>query len=299
MNWQAMKFDWNHARAFLVTAEEGSLSAAARALQQTQPTLGRQVAALEEELGVLLFDRVGRGLRLTESGRNLLTHLREMGEAAAKLSLGANAMATSAEGHVTITAGDMMATHILPPILSRLHRSAPGITVEIVASNEVQNLRMREADIAIRHFRPQDPQLIARKVGEEHAHCYATRGYTDRYGVPQRPEDAWFAGIAPVERFLAEMQRRGLTIPRENVRLSSNSTVFLLEAMRRGEVVGVFGETLMGNWEGAMRIFPDFTPIRIETWLVSHKELTSNPRIRLVFDLLAEELSLAPERRSA
>lgn len=298
MNWQAMRFDWNHARAFLVTAEEGSLSAAARALGQTQPTLGRQVAALEEELGVLLFDRVGRGLRLTDSGRILLDHLRGMGEAAAKLSLGATAMAASVEGHVTITAGDMMSVHVLPPILSRLHRSAPGITIEVVASNEVQNLRMREADIAIRHVRPQDPHLIARKVGEDFAHCYASRAYIDRYGMPERPEAAWFVGYAPVERFLAEMRRRGLTIPTESVRLSSNSTIFLLEAVRRGEAVGVIGESFADRIGGLERVFPDFTPIRIETWLVSHRELTSNPRIRLVFDLLAEELSLEPARRS-
>ncbi|MEQ8698792.1 MAG: LysR family transcriptional regulator, partial [Bauldia litoralis] len=82
MDWRSVIFDWNRARAFLVTAEEGSLSAAARALGMTQPTLGRQVDALEAELGVVLFERVGRGLTLTPSGLDLLDHVRAMGEAA-------------------------------------------------------------------------------------------------------------------------------------------------------------------------------------------------------------------------
>ena len=82
MDWRSVRFDWNRARAFLVTAEEGSLSAAARALGMAQPTLGRQVEALQDELGVVLFERTGRGLELTPSGLELLEHVRTMGEAA-------------------------------------------------------------------------------------------------------------------------------------------------------------------------------------------------------------------------
>ena len=90
MDWRSVRFDWNRARAFLVTAEEGSLSAAARALGMSQPTLGRQVTALEEELGVLLFERVGRGLTLTTGGTDLLDHVRTMGDAANHVTLAAS-----------------------------------------------------------------------------------------------------------------------------------------------------------------------------------------------------------------
>lgn len=98
MDWRSVKFDWNRARAFLVTAEEGSLSAAARALGMAQPTLGRQVDALEQELGVVLFERVGRGLTLTPSGLELLDHVRDMGTAATRLSLSATGRAQTIEG---------------------------------------------------------------------------------------------------------------------------------------------------------------------------------------------------------
>ena len=106
MDWRSVNFDWNRARAFLVTAEEGSLSAAARALGMAQPTLGRQVDALEDELGVVLFARVGRGLTLTPSGLELLDHVRAMGEAATRVSLAAAGQSQSIEGTSCISASE-------------------------------------------------------------------------------------------------------------------------------------------------------------------------------------------------
>lgn len=106
--------DWNHIRAFLATADSGSLSAAARKLGLTQPTLSRQVAALETELGLLLFERVGRSLELTQAGRELLDHSRTMGQAAEALSLSATGQAQSIDGTIRITASDMMSLTYCP-----------------------------------------------------------------------------------------------------------------------------------------------------------------------------------------
>ena len=110
MEWKRSAFDWNQARAFLVTAEEGSLSAAARALGLTQPTLSRQVAGLEEALGVTLFERTSRALLLTKSGVELLAHFRTMGDAANAISVTATGQSDAVTGHVVISATDMMAT---------------------------------------------------------------------------------------------------------------------------------------------------------------------------------------------
>ena len=136
MNWQSISFDWNQARAFLATAEEGSLSAAARALGQTQPTLGRQVSALEEDLGVTLFERAGRSLSLTQSGLELLDYFRAMGDAAGRISLAASGRSQAIEGHVSITATNVMATYHLPAVLKQLREIAPGIEIDVVASND-------------------------------------------------------------------------------------------------------------------------------------------------------------------
>jgi DNA-binding transcriptional LysR family regulator len=179
MDWKSVKFDWNRARAFLVTAEEGSLSAAARALGMAQPTLGRQVDALETELGVTLFERGGRGLTLTQAGLELLDHVRAMGDAAGRVSLTASGQAQSIEGSICITASEIYSAYLLPPIVTRLRREQPGIEVEIVASNAAIDLKRREADIAIRSFRPTQPDLIARKVGDDLARLYASQAISN------------------------------------------------------------------------------------------------------------------------
>ena len=202
MNWNGTSFDWNQARAFLATAEEGSLSAAARALGLTQPTLGRQVAGLEETLGVLLFDRVGRSLVPTEAGLSLLEHVRAMGEAANRVSLAASGRSQAIAGHVCISASDVVAQYMLPPVIGELRRKAPEIEIELVASNTVSDLRRREADIAIRHIRPEEPDLIARLVRETTARLYAATSWLEENGRPKTAGDlagASFVGFGDVD----------------------------------------------------------------------------------------------------
>ena len=149
MDWQAVAFDWNRARAFLVTAEEGSFSAAARALGMSQPTVGRQVAALEQELEVTLFERVGAGLELTAAGLDLLEHVRVMGKAASLMALAATGRAETIEGTVCISASEINAVYILPPIIERIRRTHPAVEIEIVASNNASDLRRREERIEV------------------------------------------------------------------------------------------------------------------------------------------------------
>src|SRR5690606_6408408 len=108
--------DWNHARAFLLAVEEGSFSAAARALGTSQPTVGRQIAALEAELGVLLFDRVGTRRTLTPTGQDLAEHVRAMMDAATRFSMTAAGQSGAVEGSVSITASETISAYLLPPI---------------------------------------------------------------------------------------------------------------------------------------------------------------------------------------
>src|SRR6185369_15475564 len=153
MDWRAAKFDWNRARAFLVTAEAGSLSAAARALGMAQPTLSRQVAALEHELRVTLFERVGRGLELTDSGRALLEHVRGMGDAASRMALSASGETEPLTGTISIAAGELIGAFVLPPILARLRREHPALAVPLL------DARARDAEIAIASQQPNDAAL--------------------------------------------------------------------------------------------------------------------------------------------
>ena len=291
MNWQSVSFDWNQARAFLATAEEGSLSAAARALGQTQPTLGRQVAALEENLGVTLFERVGRSLSLTQSGLELLEHFRAMGEAAGRISLTASGQSQAIEGHVRITATNVMATYHLPAMLKQLREIAPAIEIDVVTSNDVHDLTRREADIAIRHVRPEQPDLIAKLVRESSAHFYASTENLDKHGRPETASDlsnAEFIGFEHAERQLTMFNARGLSLTKHNFKLTTASGTMAIELVKQGLGIGVLTRETVALTPGIEPVLPELDPFPVPIWLVSHRELHTSRRIRLVFDLLAE-----------
>ncbi|WP_319530376.1 LysR family transcriptional regulator [uncultured Cohaesibacter sp.] len=293
MDWRSIKFDWNKARAFLVTAEEGSLSGAARALGVAQTTLGRQVEGLEGELGVVLFERVGRGLSLTPSGLELLEHVREMGEAAGRLSLAAQGQSQALEGSICISASETYATALLPPIIAKLRRLEPGIQVEIVVANHASDLRRREADIAVRNFRPTEPDLIARKVGDAAAVLYATPDYIARLGHPSRPEDlkvAEFVSVDHAGMMIKAFNLLGLGLTEENFPLLTESHVVMWELVRQGAAIGIL-DSLIGDADPAVvRVLPELEPLMFPIWLVAHRELATSRRIRRVFDFLADEL---------
>ncbi|MDU8943971.1 LysR family transcriptional regulator [Ovoidimarina sediminis] len=292
MNWSALTFDWNQVRAFLATAEEGSLSAAARALKQSQPTLGRQVSALEESLGVVLFERVGRSLALTPTGRDLLDHVRAMGAAAERVSLIAAGQSQTVEGRVSISASDAMAAYVLPSALATLQQAAPGIEIEVIASNAISDLQRREADIAIRHIRPEEPELFARLLGEETAHLYAAPSYLDRRGRPETMADLAkhdVFGFADPDRTVMEFNKRGLPVQRGQIRIFSESGLVTFEMARQGLGIAVMADSVVARSSGLERVLHEFE-VRFPVWLAVHREVQTSRRIRLVYDHLAEAL---------
>lgn len=294
MDWRSVQFDWNRARAFLVTAEEGSLSAAARALGMAQPTLGRQVAALEEELGLVLFERSGRGLVLSPSGLELLDHVRAMGDAATRLSLSALGQTTALEGTVRIATSEVYAAFVLPPVLAKLRDIEPALHIDIVASSDTSDLRRHEADIAIRNFRPTEPDLIARKIRDVPARFYASPALNRRLGHPGVPGDlvdAPFIGIEAAGRYLAALQRIGLPVTERNMVLSTQSYLVMWELVRAGLGIGVLDGHIGDADKTVERVMPDFEPFAFPIWLVAHRDLSTSRRIRVVFDILAEELA--------
>jgi len=291
MEWKRSAFDWNQARAFLVTAEEGSLSAAARALGLTQPTLSRQVAGLEEALGVVLFERTSRALLLTQSGVELLAHFRMMGDAASRISLAATGQSDAVTGHVLISATNLMATQFLPPVLKKLRTTAPDLQIEIIASNELSDLRRREADIAIRHSRPTDETLFAKRLRDTKAHLFASKEYLDAVGRPKSLADLeklTFVGFDQPEQRLGLMASRGVNLTTANFNFSTSSATLTLELVRQGFGIGILPVEVGAAYPELENPSSAFEPISIETWLVAHRELKTNLRIRVVFDLLAK-----------
>lgn len=287
-------FDWNQMRAFLATVETGSLSAAARATGLTQPTLSRQVAALEADLGVVLFERIGKRLVLTPSGSELAGHVRAMGSAADRISIAAMARSEAVEGLVRITATDIVAAYLLPPALKRLHQAAPGLEIQIIASNDVNDLMRREADIAIRHVRPTEPDLVARRAPDARIGLYAATSLLELRGRPATPADladAPFIGFDLEGLVVEELRSRGIPVTRANFRWACASILVGLELIRHGVGFGLTFVDAARQVPEIEPVFPELGPIMAPVWLVAHRELHSSRRLRLVFDILADVLA--------
>lgn len=293
MDWRSIKFDWNRARAFLVTAEEGSLSAAARALDMTQPTLGRQVTALESELGVSLFERTKNGLVLTQSGHELLEQVKTMGEAATRFSLLASGQAEALEGSVCISATELVAAFELPAIVEKIRRRWPGIDIEIVASNDTSDLTRREADIAIRGFRPTQQDLIVRKLSCFYMHLYASKEYVKtlkRRRMPTDLSEADFLGFNQSAMMVTEMNKRGFDVTEDNFPVIAGNHLVQWELVKSGAGIGFMSVKIGDDETRVERVLPEYPAFEIERWLVVHRELKTSRRLRVVFDFLAEEL---------
>ncbi len=288
-----MSIDWNTARAFLMTADTGSLSAAARTLGLTQPTLSRQVAALESDLGVALFERSGKSLILTEAGEGLLAHVRAMGASVDALALAASVRKQTMKGCVRISAVDAYCTYLLPEIVERIIAAAPEISIELISTDSLSDLQRREADIAIRHVRPETGELIGRLAVESKAGFFASEKWVARHGKPKSPNDLApgdLIGFGNLEQSAQYFCSIGLEVTADQFRLSSDNAVVTWELVKRGLGVCVMMHDIARRTEGVVELFADFASIKFPVWLLAHRELHSSRRIRLVYDLLADEL---------
>jgi DNA-binding transcriptional LysR family regulator len=288
------KVDWNQLRAFLETAESGSLSAAARKLGQSQPTLSRQVSALELALGVTLFERVGKAMALTSTGLDLLVHARVMGVAAHELGLAATGRSEEVEGVVSVATSDAVAAYLMPKILLHIRQAAPGIQVEVVASDGFSDLQRREADIAIRHVRPEQPDLIGRLVRQSSACFYASESWVREHGLPRTAEEAVqhdFIGLDRAGHYLHHLREHGLLLSKTNFRSYADNSVTYWEMVRQGLGIGAIMEEIARETPGVVRVLHDVAAFPLPIWLATHRELHTARRIRIVFDLLAEILA--------
>ncbi|WP_122519557.1 LysR family transcriptional regulator [Pannonibacter phragmitetus] len=300
MNWPKLAFDWNHARALAAVADLGSLSAAGKVLGLTQPTVGRQIAALEQELGLVLVERTGRTLVLTETGRQLVEAARSMAEAGLRLSLVASGQAQAVAGPVSISASDMFAHYLLPPVLRHLHAIAPGLEIELICSNEISDLKRREADIAVRHVRPEGGDLIGRLLRHTDAHLYAARSFLDQAGRPETAADLTgqpFVAFGNKAEMIRYLKMFGIQAAERDLRFSSASGTAAWEAVRHGFGYGFMAVDFIPFAPEVEVVLPGEISISFPVWLVTHRELHTSPRIRLVFDVLAKALSAQPELR--
>ena len=289
-------FDWSLVRSFLAVLEKGSLLAASRDLQLSQPTIGRHVAELESQLGLVLFDRNGRGLLPTEAAYHLAESARIMQSGADHLARNVMGADLGASGTVRITASQPVSCYVLPPLLAQMRLSLPDVQVELVASNEVSNLLRREADIAVRMVQPQQASIIARRVGKVTLRACAHQDYLRRRGVPRQPSDLLAHDLIGGDRnddTLKGFAAQGLVVGREQFAFRADDLIVVWQAVRAGLGVGFVSEHLIRSDPAVIPVLPKLKIEPLPVWLAVHKEIRTSKRIRAVYDFLADALPRA------
>lgn len=295
MDWTHIQFDWNHARAFLLVADEGSLSAAGRAMNMSQPTLGRQISALEDQLKVTLFERVGKGLTLTQSGLRLYEYVKQMADAANEFSLVAQGQSNEVSGDVCISLTELDAYFRFAPLISKFKEFAPNIRLEIQVSNDISDLKRREADVAIRYQRPTQADLITKKIGHEKAYLYGHQDYVKHFAnkKPQEVNNLQLIGFDRSDQMKNYLMEMGFPAKDSHFSVLCNNQLVQLQMMLQGGALAFLPDHIAANFPDLQPAFVDyFKPIELEMWLVCHRELHTSRKVRLVFDFLSENLSV-------
>ena len=287
-------FDWSLIRSFLAALDQGSLLAAARLLKTSQPTLGRHIAELENQLGVVLFERTGRGLVPTSTALQLAESAREMESGALQLTRTLSGSQLQTKGTVRITASVPVAVQLMPALLARMRAALPDIQVELVSSNQVSNLLRREADIAIRMVRPEQGTLVAKKIGDVGVGAYAHRNYLSRRSPIRKPADLLqhdLIGSDSDTTILQGFQAMGYTVGPEAFALRTDDLLVQWQAVRAGLGIGFLADYMARTDADVLRVLPGLIEVPdLPMWLAVHREIRTNQRIRAVFDFLAEAL---------
>ena len=292
----ATPLDWTALRDFLAVAETGSLSRAARRLGVSQPTLTRRMAGLEERLRTELFRRTPRGVELTEAGESILPSARQMEQEAHAALLAISGRDAALAGVVRVTATEGLGIHWLTPALARFQQENPAIEIQLLIQNQVLNLLQREADIAVRLSRPQQSDLVGRKVGEMAFGLYASRAYLERSGRPESLADLARHRCVAFDETARWATGPGASIERAlstaTVAYRANSGQAQLAAIRAGCGVGVAARFLADRHAELVQVLPE-TEVALEIWLITHPALRRSARMRAVFDFLVERFAEA------
>lgn len=286
-------FEWSLVQAFLAVAETGSLSAAARQLGTSQPTLGRQIKAIEVQLGAELFHRQPRGFALTGTGAALVGPAQAMRDAVHQITLTAAGQQARLDGTVRITASVATSAMHLPPIIARIRALEPQIAIELVPSDDTRNLLYREADIAVRMYRPTQLELVTQHIGEIELGVFAAQSYLQARGTPQTLDDLPhhdFVGYDTDPDIINGFGEVGIDVDRDFFKVRCDDNIAYWELVRAGCGIG-FAQADIGRRDPLVAEIRMGIPLpTLPIWLTAHEAMRQTPRIRRVWDLLAEGL---------
>ncbi|WP_186073554.1 LysR family transcriptional regulator [Burkholderia gladioli] len=285
--------NWEWYRSFLQVLDTGSLSAAGRAMGLAQPTVGRHVESLEAALGLTLFTRSVDGYAPTDAARELQPHAAAIAASAAALRRAASGHGDGVRGTVRITASEVVSVEVLPPMLAALREAHPALRIELMLSNRVDDLLHREADVAVRMFRPEQAALLVRRAGSIEIGLHAHRAYLARHGTPRTMAELSRHTLIGVDRetaFVRSLSHRIAPLTREDFALRTDSDLAQLAAIRAGFGIGLCQVALGARDPELVRLLPRAISLTLDTWVAMHEDLRRSARCMAVFTALAEGL---------
>lgn len=286
--------NWEWYRTFLHVLESGSLSAAARSMGLTQPTVGRHVDNLENALGLKLFIRSFDGFAATDAAIELRPYAASVAATTAAIRRVASSHGDGVRGSVRITASEVVGVEVLPPILASLRNKHPKLVIELVLSNAVGNLLHREADIAIRMLEPTQDALISKRIGAIGLGLHAHKRYLSKHGTPASMDA--LAGHAIIgfdteNSFTRKIQERMPALARQDFAFRADSHLAHLAAIRAGLGIGICQSALARRDKNLVRVLPKACAFAMETYLAMHEDLRESPRCSAVFAALSVGLT--------
>jgi DNA-binding transcriptional LysR family regulator len=287
--------DWNLVRTFVSVVDAGSLAAAARSLNLAHPTVARHIQQLEAQLGVALFERSSGGLALNESGQRLAEVAERMRREAVTLESVGESVRSTTTGRVRVTISELF-SELVPELLHPL-REQPGASeryLELIVSQEQLNLLDREADIAVRLARPQQGELICRKVGALPMGAWASPEYLAEHGQPELDSLAGHRLIdgLSTRRFAVALERLGHRVPDSQASFRTDSLYSQLRAARQGWGIAGLPNYLAQRSGGLVQVLLDVPePVSFDIWLVARSTVRQQPLLKMVFDALGNGLA--------
>lgn len=293
--------NWAWYRSFLSVMENGSLSGAARALGLTQPTMGRDFDGLEAALGLTLFTRSFDGFAPTDAGLELKPYARGLSATAAALRRAADIQGEGVRGTVRLTASEIVGVEVLPPILAKLRRNHPNLSIELMLSNRVDDLLHREANIAVRMLPAIQDGLVARRIGGIEVGLHTHQNYLERHGTPKTLHELGSHTLIGFDReneLIRRLQKQYSAFIRSSLAFRADSDLAQLAAIRAGFGIGICQSALAKRDVKLVRILPRQFSVAFDPWIAKHEDPRGSPRCSVTFAALAEDIAAYLNNRS-
>ena len=275
--------DWNWVRVFLAVCEKGSLSAAARSLGMSQPTLSRHIQQMETKTGLNLFKRTTQGLIPTDAAQNLLAPCQQMQELAHSLERELSGQKRQLQGNIRISANELVGVYLLPAAITEFQNMHPEVNLELLIDNEVSNLNKREADIALRMFRPSQVNLVVKRLPNLPLAMFGQNDYLKKYGTPKSVADLLdhkLIGFDEVSSYLDLAAQRGWPLKRDSFVIRTDNLLTQIALLKSGAGLVVTHKALGDALPNVKQVVAGIDIPELEFWLVCHSDVHYNRAIR-------------------